>query len=239
MFDEAFKRLDPYTLRARLLPALLTELPIALSLVARFPDRLKTLGITLGISCLFGATILLSQAARDCGKRQKAGLFKAWGGTPTVALLRHRDNHLNPETKDRYHRQLQRIISGLTLPTGESEAADPVAADLTYASYSDFLRERTCDTETFGLLLSENVNYGTRRNILGLKPCAILLAVFGVVACAAATLHAYLIQTAPVIPVVSVVVTILCLVWWSFRVNKPWVKTTAFAYAERLLPHRA
>jgi hypothetical protein len=235
MFDEAFRLLDPYTLRARLIPALLAGLPIAISFVAWFPERLTTLGIVFGLVVLLAGTTVLSQVARDCGKKLQPGLFEEWGGLPSVVLLRHDDSRLNPDTKKRYRRQLEKLIDGLILPTDGSEAADPAAADLIYASCSDFLRERTRNAETFGLLLSENINYGTRRNLLGLKPCALVLASIGSTACAGATIYACSRLTDWVLPAICLLVSLLCVLWWCFRITTGWVRITAFAYAERLL----
>jgi hypothetical protein len=217
------------------MPALFAGLPIAIAFVAWFPERLTALGIIFGLVVLLAGTTVLSQVARDCGKRLEAGLFKEWGVMPSVALLRHCDNHLNRDTKKRYHRQLEKLIDGLKLPTDVSEAADPAAADLIYASCSDFLRERTRYADTFGLLLSENISYGTRRNLLGLKPCAIMLASIGSTACAGATIYACFKLTDWALPAISLFVSLLCLLWWWFRVRNGWVRITAFAYAERLL----
>ncbi|UYO45730.1 hypothetical protein KQX63_06870 [Rhodopseudomonas palustris] len=58
---------------------------------------------------------------------------------------------------------------GRAAPTREEEAADPAGADSYYARGATWLRENTRDAKKFDILLNENISYGFRRNLLGLK----------------------------------------------------------------------
>jgi len=97
------------------------------------------------------------------------------GGQPSLLFLRHRDKSINAPTKQRYHALLR--SRGLPVSTKEEEAADPTAADGLYQSAIDWLLEQTRDTRKFSLLLNENIDYGFRRNLLGLKPIALVVSV--------------------------------------------------------------
>ena len=96
---------DEYELRARLRPALLVSLPLALAAASWYPD-FPGLKIVLGFAVYCGFAALLAQLGRDQGKKKEARLFAEWGGTPTTQLLRHRDGQLDATTKERYHRAL-------------------------------------------------------------------------------------------------------------------------------------
>lgn len=72
--------LDPYSRRARLQPALLAILPLALALLAWYPSEARTLGFVWAIVVSAGGTALLAQIARERGKRLEKELFDSWGG---------------------------------------------------------------------------------------------------------------------------------------------------------------
>jgi len=235
MPESHFKLLDPYALRARLMPALLVVLPAALGVAAWFPDRFAILGSLLAFVAGCGIGCFLSESVRDRGKELERELIRGWGGLPSTILLRHREGRLNPATKARYRRRLAQMLPDISLPSEEEEQQDPEAADLVYASCGDFLREQTRDSQRFALLLSENIQYGTRRNLLGSKPVALWIGIPSLVSCSAAL--GYSIQTGSGIevPLASSLIVLTCLLFWILRVNRAWVRTTAFTYAERLL----
>jgi hypothetical protein len=126
---------------------------------------------------------------------------------------------------------------GLQFPDSASEASDPTKTALICASAVKWLREATRDTKKFAMVFAENINYGFRRNLLGVKPLAIVMCVLSL---AATALHAWL-STAGNLSAVtaqswgSVVAACIGLVVWGAVVNAEFVKTTAFAYATALL----
>ena len=172
-----------YPLRARLQPALLAMLP-ALSLLILAPDAWTPLQTVFVIAVAGGITLFLTQVARDTGRRIEQDLYRQWDGMPSVAMLRHRDPRIAPVTKQRYHALLATTL-GVAMPTAFDEAADPLAADATYLSACDWLRARSRGAG-YEALFEENIDYGFRRNLLGLKPLAIsgAVAVAGVIALA-------------------------------------------------------
>ena len=80
---------------------------------------------------------------------------------------------IDPITKARYHKRLADLVKGAKAPSANDEQEDPVAADGVYSAWSTYLRVNTRDTKKYSLLLQENINYGYRRNVWGLRPIGI------------------------------------------------------------------
>src|SRR5216683_1483770 len=95
---------DGYERKARLCPALLLVAPLVITVVGvtsvKF-SKLESLGAAL-VGC--GGAFLLTQLARDGGKRCEKAFFEKWGGLPSVAVFRYRDIRIDPITKVRYHK---------------------------------------------------------------------------------------------------------------------------------------
>src|SRR6266545_3503426 len=96
---------DQYTVRARLLPALLVALPVGVASLACFPNGVVGWGPVWALVVWSGGTVLAAQFGRDAGKRKEDRLFESWGGKPTTRLLRHRGT-TNAVTLSRRHRKL-------------------------------------------------------------------------------------------------------------------------------------
>lgn len=173
---------DTYTLRARVFPAILATVP-AIALIAALVSW-KDIGFShsIGGFGLLAILWLFSDQARRTGKQLEPGLIKKMGGLPSTTMLRHADTTFDAVTKARF---LQFIASKLKEqpPTRVAEKKDPTAADAYYARAGNWLREHTRDTKTFSILFDENVTYGARRNLLGLKPLAIGLNIAVVAIC--------------------------------------------------------
>ena len=164
--------LNPYDRKARLQPALLTGLPLFVCVAALVPDFGGFWSVVSGVLLFCGATTWLTHLGRDRGKAVERELFRAWGGKPSVAMLRHRDKRLSPADKERYRALLRRMVPGLKLASYKSEQRTPEQADDGYQGAITWLLEQTRDRSTFELLFRENMNYGFRRNLWALKPFA-------------------------------------------------------------------
>jgi hypothetical protein len=224
-------KIDTYVWKARRTAILIAALPPALAAFAWFPHAdWKLLAPVL---TFFGMFALVAQLGRDKGKIKEPLLFQSWGGKPTTAMLRHRDSPFDPATLARLHEALAGI-SGVPAPSKRKEAANPDAADVVYEDYVRYVRDATRDKEKYPRIFDENVNYGFRRNLWGLKPLGITLAGAGAVAGAAA-IYWHGIAEMPPIPVAATAVNLILFALWVFWINKSWVRITAQAYAERLL----
>jgi hypothetical protein len=101
-------------------------------------------------------------------------MIAANGEKFTTILLRHRDSTISMATKKTYHAFLKKA-SKRSMPSCESEQADPEGADDCYRGAVEWLLEATRSEKRFPLVRSENISYGFRRNLLGLKLPAVLL----------------------------------------------------------------
>jgi len=238
---------DPYSRQARLYPALLTLLPLLLTLLAWVP-ALVTIGqLIVGIAVACGALFFLSDLARTAGKRLEPSLLLEWGGWPTTVWLRHSDKHLPAEVKRRYHVFLSRCPGAASMPTEDEEQRDPASSDEHYAASVMWLKEQ-CRGADFALVQKENATYGFRRNLLGLKPvgvaiCSIVLAVPLLTALArpgASVAHLFQILpeayvTLPLPVLGALAVSAIGLAAWLLTVRRSWVREAGDLYARALL----
>lgn len=167
---------DSYNRKARLYPALLTLAPIiwtgcvfAPAIAPIFPKIV--VAMTLVSS---GFLYILSNIARSHGKILEKQLLESWEAWPTTIMLRHRDNTIDSVTKARYHAALSTICDGMQLPTRLEEQQSLENADDHYHSAIKRLIERRLGPQ-YEILNHENASYGFRRNLLGLKPYALVI----------------------------------------------------------------
>lgn len=226
--------LDKYTVQARLLPPLLSALPLALVVVACQPEGSAWWAAVWGAVTSCGGTVLIAQISRDLGQRKETDLFKSWGGPPTTVRLRHRCA-ANPEQVIRWHRCLARICPDLKLPSRDEEANEPVAADNVYAVAVNHLVESTRDRRRFQMVYEENCNYGFRRNLLGMKPVGVAASVIGVTTMGALFTGCFDIAIDFPIALTSLVINLFLLLTWVFWITPNWVRKAAETYAKQLL----
>jgi len=172
---------DKYTRQARLMPSLLVILPVFVTVAVWLPKVWTLLGALAAIVSACGLTFLLAEVARFQGRKVEREMIAANGGKFTTILLRHRDSTISTATKKTYHALLKKA-SKRSLPSVESEQTDPVAADDCYRGAVEWLLEATRSEKRFPLVRAENIAYGFRRNLLGLKRPAVLLIALCIVA---------------------------------------------------------
>ena len=162
-------------------------------------------------------------------------MFEKWGGLPSVAIFRHRDTRLDPITKVRYHKKLASLVKEANPPTVEQEQMDPVAADAVYSAWSNYLRINSRDTKKFGMLFHENVSYGYRRNVWGLRPIGVMVSFLSLAVCAPRIYFVY--QSTGKFDeglLGAGAFAFLMFLLWVLRFTGDWVRVPADAYAERL-----
>jgi hypothetical protein len=228
--------LDDYARNARLKPAFLVVLPMALTVAVLGFKQSATEGTLFGLASSLGFTFLLSQLVRDRGKARELWLFEEWGGKPSTAMLRHNDPRLNVNTRARYHKRLSAMLPETSLPSAEQEKENPAEADAAYASYGDYLLAKTRDKERFQLLFQENVNYGFRRNLWAMKPVGIAISILSIAALAIITRwEARGDAVSWFANLTAIAIVAMLLTWWLVRITPSWVKIVGDAYAMRLL----
>ncbi|MCG7870977.1 MAG: cellulose-binding protein [Candidatus Thiodiazotropha lotti] len=243
--DAIAQYFDHYVINARVKPALFVVLPLAVTIMAWWPEAQHLGGATLTVMATFGVIAFLSNLISNYGNELQAKLFSEWGGAPTTALLRFADVHLDRNTKERYHMRLEKMIPNLKMPSDREEQQEPMKADSYYISATNYLREHTRDKERFPMVYSDNVAYGYARNLLAMKPLGISVAVLGLVANSVLLFlyhstelrldypHSFQVQLAFGIGTVAVCLVML---WLFVRVvNGEYVKGRAVRYAKSLL----
>jgi hypothetical protein len=227
---------DRYNRNARLYPALLVILPVAICVFLLAKVELSWIKSLYAGLATIGGTYLFAQLARDPGKKREKQLFAKWGGMPSVTILRHQDARIDLITKARYHERLSVLVVGTTAPTTESERLDLATADLCYTAWSTHLRNSTRDRKRFSLIFDELVSYGYRRNVLGLRPLGLFLSIL----CGIATAGFAWFQFHHQLQIDravwgSLALAIVFLLFWSFIVTPEWVQLVAESYAARLV----
>lgn len=229
---------DTYTLKARINPVVIFALPGFLLLVT-YSIKLDALQPILCSAAITSAiTFLLSQIGRQQGKKKEQKLWEDWGGTPTTQLFRWRNHVIPTHVKKRYHAALQQRVPVPTTSDSVFESQFPAEADEIYAAWSHYLRVETRDTKTWNLVFKENINYGFRRNLWGMKPAAIMLLLLLGIGNYFYNVYIYedyniLCFTKSFWLTNGILVAFLGL--WIFIITKEFVRVAAFAYAERLL----
>ena len=91
--------------------------PVVVVGIAMLAARLSVLE-SLGAALVgFGGAFLLTQLARDAGKKREKELFAKWGGTPSVSIFRYRDTRLNAIIKARYHKKFSTLVKEAKAPS--------------------------------------------------------------------------------------------------------------------------
>ena len=140
------------------LPAAVAALPVVVSVYVWAPFDLSVAKGAFATTVFAAIAFSLSQFTRDLGNQLEDRLLTAWGGWPSIAVFRHRDNTFDKELKARFHMRLVDLGAVERMPSVADEAADPVAADATYSAACTWLRIRTRDTKRFSLIFEENIN---------------------------------------------------------------------------------
>ncbi len=224
--------LDAYTLQARRVPIAAVALP-PLVLAGTSALASAKLGIVSGLVLTVAAAVG-GQLGRDRGKRLEPGLWASWGGSPTLRRLRFR-TATSTSVVERLHGRLE-TITGEALPSLQEEQRDPIDADVRYEEASARVRALTRNRDQFPLLFAENINYGMRRNMLGLKRIAIAVSILTIIAGSVllwlehGTLGSRVDRFAP-----GITAGLVALWFWVAVVRPSWVRLTADAYAEQFV----
>ncbi len=191
-------------------------------------DAVRIGGLALGVIGLTACGIV-----RDRGRRLQPALWESWGGSPTTRRLRWRDTP-DSRTVARLHERVEAAL-GQRLPTEDEEERDPADADRRYEEAVSALRERTRDKGRFPLVFEENMEYGFRRNSLGLR------SIGGVVAATAliASITLLIVDAGGAASRfgrwgTSAALALALLIFWWRAATPDWVRRAAEIYADRL-----
>lgn len=226
-------KLDRYSWRARVLPVYITIAPVALALAAVLPEGLDLpLGGATAV-VFMPLAFLAGQLGADFGKRLETRLWRRWGGAPTTRFLRHSDPEFNQVTRQRVHDKLRAL--GLHVPSLEEQKGGARAADVHYTSCAEELIRKTRNAVQFPLVFKGLTEYGFRRNLLGLKPLGVPIAVLALLTCLWRAVAGWGAVNPPAVATGAALLTAGLLVSWVAWVTEKTVRIAANRYARFLL----
>lgn len=227
---------NPYDRFTKLYPMVLVLLPLGLGISAWIPPHVQIQGVLGSAIVVLALSSLLGQLARDEGKRREPELFYLWGGRPSDCALSYGAAVFPPPTLARRHRALTKLDPELKFPmSAEEEAGASDRFVPTYAAATDLLLANTRDRGTFPMLFRENMNYGYRRNLWGMKPAGLVSSLLGFAACAVRFGIDHAADRPPLYTAIAGGVVCVCLmVLWGFRITPSWVKLPSDAFARQL-----
>jgi len=229
--------MDAYDRRARLYPMVLVLLPAFLGIACWAPAGIEIPGLIGGTVVTMAVSAFLTQLARDQGKAREKELFRLWGGRPSDRALCYGGRVFADGTLARCHQKIMVLDPALRLPSSrESEKEDTKESRAAYGAASELLVARTRDKERFPLLFKENVSYGFRRNLWGMKRAGIVTSSLGACSCVGKMIALAMAgQPIGTTPMIGGGVGVLLLLIWCVRVTPSWVRIPAEGYAKQLV----
>jgi hypothetical protein len=226
---------DRYSIQARYFPVVISTLPLLITIIALSPSNSIGIGILTAFLTSAGVTAVLIQIGRDYGKKKEGNFNILFGGKATICMLRHKTSTINPITLERYHSKLSKSIR-TKKPTSKYENSNPDECDIIYDSWIDWLRTKTRDIKKHNLVFEENINYGFRRNLWGIKSFGIVISIIGILLLIIKLILDFLnYHSISLYLVIIVIFNNLFLLFWIFCVTPKWVRLAANEYAKRLL----
>jgi hypothetical protein len=223
--------LDAYNLRARLLPAIVAGAPVLVASALLVPWNSFGLPQVLSGLVSAAALVVFADLARRQGTRLQNELFAKWGGAPSTVMLRDDDQTFDVDTKRAYRAFLAGRVPGGGPPPG----ADTATLDGFYDRCGNWLRENTRDRKKFSILFDENITYGFRRNLFGLRLPSLILDVITAIGCAIALVifGSLASDATKLIAVIAFAVLHAGFIWCA--VTEKSVREAANQYARQLL----
>ena len=228
---------DNYTLKARVYPMIILFFPIIIIGIF-YSIQFEAILLFFSSLGIVGALMyLFSQLGRDSGKLKESYLWSSWGGAPSIQIIRLSDNRLDIHTKQRYRQKLQVLCPVPVIPDIMIENVNRSDADEVYRTWTKYLIGKTRDAKVYGLLLKDNISYGFRRNLWGLKPYGIFLTIILLIS----NYGFWFFRSHNANPLsypenfmYSELALMGLLLFWIMKVTTNWIKIPAYSYAERL-----
>lgn len=223
---------DRYDLNARLKPGLIVLLPVFATVAFWVPQVRTGLGATASLLGACGLLYLLSQTVRRAGRAVERRMGDKAGRKHSARLLTHADSVITAETKARYHTYLR--SHGHLISTPEEERTSPETALNRAGSAIDWLLEHSRAKGKKTLLYGELIAYGFQRNLYGMKPVALTVAVLVIAVNGALLWKRPLDETSIGIGILIEAGLVALAVWLALFVTKTSVTDASFAYAQQL-----
>lgn len=159
---------DAYEIQARVLPAMLVVLPVAVLVVQIGMAKrnwLAMIGWGAGLEVVL--SVLVSKVGHALGARLQARLEKQWGGLPTHAWLRPADPSHSEQQRKVWWKALLNL-TGLDIAKAAAES-DPAEVDRVIADTVMTARNKIKGNKKAALVQTYNITFGFARNLAGMK----------------------------------------------------------------------
>lgn len=172
---------DAYEIQARVLPAMLVVLPVAV-LVSQIAmakrNWLAMIGWGAGLEIVLA--VLVSKIGHAFGARLQGRLEKEWGGLPTHAWLRPTDQTHSEQQRRVWWRALL-VLSGLDIEKAVEEN-DEAEVDRVIGDTVASCRNKMKGNKKASLVQTYNITFGFARNLAGMKWLTLMICVvsFGI-----------------------------------------------------------
>lgn len=226
--------MDKYALNARLKPAFFVLLPVLVFTVVHYPAIWIQASALLTLLVTCGATFLIAQLSRSLGRQMENRLGDKIGRQHTARLLAYANTVFPIQQKERF-RQYISTHSGISLPTENEEQTNADSSQDDRLTAVSWLLEHTRPTAKETLLHDENIAYGFRRNLLGLKPIGAVISIVLVAINPLLFLFGDVSNDRIRIGIALEIGLIVCCLLWLFAVTERFVIDASLAYAQRLL----
>lgn len=176
--------LDQYEIRARIMPAAIISLPIAISIIAItsiISDQFTQWIVGGGfIFIIFG--YMLSFLIRYYGRELEKDLWIKWDGAPSTRFMRWRDSTFGDDLKQQLHETVKNHC-GIALSTRAQEEIDPRKADEQIGQSFLHVKGIVRKDDPEGVWSKHNAEYGFHRNLLGSRKFWLAFPIIGIMAC--------------------------------------------------------
>lgn len=222
--------LDKYQSSARLTPGLFALLPVATTITTLGLDKYKLIAGLVGLVTAAGGAYVLSNFVGDAGRALQPGLFKSWGGAPSVQLLRLRQVSENTALRDRWRAAVERL-TGITLFDAAQEAADPTGADNQIEAAASKLLYLGHEGGV-PAVRNEQFAFGYQRNLYGFRNYGRIVAALAVLVQVGVTFTDLKVDDTACY--IGSAVTALFLLFWLFVPSEERTKDAGFRYSRQL-----
>ena len=228
---------DDFNLHARIIPALITTIPIYIYLLLKNiinVNFLEKIFINSAIGILLIA--IFYRVVRNLGKKYEEKMYKKLRGKPTTIILRYSNNLIDETSKTRYHKKLNKKVPGIKLPTKKEE--EKAEDDIQYESSINWLRKYTnSNRDKEPRTYQELKDYNFWRNLYASKKIIILTCIITIV------IELFSLRTEKFIDIIrnpypkciTLSIMLLILIISCLIINKNNVEGKAFDYAKTLL----
>jgi hypothetical protein len=175
--------LDPYEFKARMIPSVITLLPLLWTVYFLCPKVVTDPFLFAGSGGIALALVYLcGMILKDMGARYANRFWAKAGGAPSTRMGRMRDSYLSIEQKHRIHSAV-RAQFNIELLSFIEELENPELADRRIVDAFREVKEWLRHSGHATLVDKHNAEYGATRNLCGARALLASFAIIGLVAC--------------------------------------------------------